>query len=830
MKNLTSVIKYIYYVILTCILNRIDDLITGSKRDIGEGNKMREMSQEIKDEYEKIKDKISYKDFLKKMEEYKKENEDVSFIDDISIAHMVVGDFITEKNEPLEEEKEFWKIKDLETGTQHINLLGRVMSISNVKKFTSKKGREGKLANMILADDTGRIRVVFWTENINLLDKFQEGDVVKISDVEVKQGFREDETHLNIRSSLEKLDSKDYPDFPPYADKITPIKEIKGDMEVNVAARVTRIPRIRSFDRNGREGKVASLELQDESGSMQFTLWNKDTSLIDDLELKEGDAIKVLGAQSRVRNGEVSLSHSWIGRIEKGDFNVPEYQETIIKLGDAHEIRNITLVGLVSKVYDTITFERDDGSTGKVKSLELEDETGAIRVTMWNEDTEIEIKKGDILKIIGGNIEFDDYSGTNYRVNTNWNSKLIINPPIDQKMKDVLSEVGKYIKPIKINDLNNIEDDGEEVDIIGRVVNLYEPNEFQRDDGTTGLVRTAEIADETGMVRVSMWDSKAEHPMKEGDALKIENARTRLGDYQVDLSVGKTSRILEPTEEETEKLPSLKDVESMIYQTKKIEELAEGDRDVSIIGRILSMGEPNQFTKSDGSTGIVRSMEIADDTGVVRASLWDDQANAPLKEGEVAKIENPRINLRNNRIEISVGRTTLITKPKEDETSLPTSDEIQEKLYPSKKIENIEEGDQNIKVTGEVIDVRGNKILFEMCPKCNKRVNYVDNAYICDICGEEIETPNMLMIIGLMVEDDTGTISITFFRKSAEEVLGMTTPEAEEIIVTTGDEGSLEEKVGDLVGRQITVIADASFDEYNEEVRLNAKKLVDLKL
>ena len=88
----------------------------------------------------------------------------------------------------------------------------------------------------------------------------------------------------------------------------------------------------------------------------------------------------------------------------------------------------------------------------------------------------------------------------------------------------------------------------------------------------------------------------------------------------------------------------------------------------------------------------------------------------------------------------------------------------------------------------------------------------------------------MLMIISLMLEDDTGTISITFFRKAAEEVLGMNTAQAEEIIAATGDEGSLEEKVGDLVGRQITVIADASFDEYNEEVRLNAKKMVDVKL
>ena len=181
---------------------------------------MREISQEIKDEYEKIKDKISFEEFLDKMEEYKKENADVSFIDDISIAHMVVGDYITEKIETLEETKEFWKIKDLETGKQHLNLIGRVMNLSNVKKFTSKKGREGKLANLILADDTGQIRVVFWTENIKLLDKFEEGDIIKINDVEVKQGFREDEAHMNIRSSLEKQDPQDFSDFPAYDDKI----------------------------------------------------------------------------------------------------------------------------------------------------------------------------------------------------------------------------------------------------------------------------------------------------------------------------------------------------------------------------------------------------------------------------------------------------------------------------------------------------------------------------------------------------------------------------------------------------------------------------------
>ena len=40
----------------------------------------------------------------------------------------------------------------------------------------------------------------------------------------------------------------------------------------------------------------------------------------------------------------------------------------------------------------------------------------------------------------------------------------------------------------------------------------------------------------------------------------------------------------------------------------------------------------------------------------------------------------------------------------------------------------------------------------------------------------------------------------------------------------------LKIKLSDLVGHEITVIADASFDEYNEEIRLNAKKLVEMKI
>ncbi|MBM4240275.1 MAG: replication protein A [Euryarchaeota archaeon] len=790
------------------------------------------MKDAIKQEHEKIKDKITYNDFLKRIEEMKKDYEDVTFMDDLDIARMIVGEFIDEKNTPLTEleENKKYKISNLEAGMHNLSLTGRVMRISNVKKFTTRKGREGKVANLMFADDTGEIRVVLWTDNIKLLKKISEGYIIKINNVEVKEGFKDKEIHLQRRSTIEKLPEEGFEAFPKYKEKITNIADIKDESQmVNLIARIVRIPRIRNFERNGREGKVASLELQDKTGSISFTLWNRDVDLIDELDLGEGDSVKILGALSRSRNGEMNLTHSWIGRIIKGDFDVPEYEEKILKIGDAHEIRDVTVMGVVSKIHDSISFERADGTTGTVRSIVIADETGTIRVTLWNEDADIKIKKGDILKITGGNIEFDEFSDTGYRINTNWSSRIIINPDSDESLRQVLEEYKKHLKPVKIGDIDEIEDEGEEIDIVGRIISINEPREFQRSDGTVGVVRSAEIADETGVVRTSFWDDKTNVGLNIGDAVRIENARTRIGLENIELSIGKTSRIMDPKAEDLKDLPSFDKLEEMVYKTKKIDEIEEDDRNIRLIGRIIDIYEPNEFQRSDGTVGVVRSAEIADETGVVRTSFWDDKAKIVLDIGDPIKIENPRARFRADRIELSIGRTTQITKPaKKDLKGLPTFKELEEMIYKPKKIEKVEEEDRNIKISGEIIGAYGERILYPMCPECNKKLEYVDDAYICDFCGEEIEEPNYLMIIPCEIEDDTGSMRVTFFRKQAEKLIGMDTQKANEVISKTADEGSLAEKVEDLIGNDITIIADANFDEYNEEIRLIAKKIVNI--
>ncbi|GAA5818799.1 MAG: replication protein A [Methanobrevibacter sp. CfCl-M3] len=786
------------------------------------------MEPKINEEYKKIADKISEEEFLKKLEAMKNEYSDVSFMNDIDIARMIVGSFIDEENEIKSDKEEncMDKISKLESGAK-ISIIGRIMGISNPKKFTTRKGKEGKLANINLVDDTGEIRVVLWTENIKLLKNIKEGDVIKINEGDVKDGYNSNlELHLQPRSSIEVLDSSKYTYLPEYKEIITPISDINPDEKVNLIGRIIRITSTRTFDKNGKEGKVRSFELKDKTGEVTYTLWNNDVELVDELDLNEGDAIKILSAQARERNGEISLSH-WDDRIVKGDFDVPEFEDTITKIAEARELKNINLLGIVTKIHDTISFERADGSTGYVKSIEIKDDTGDIRITLWGDDTKLDLNKGDIIEVKGANIEFDEYSSSGYKVNTNWNTRLIKDPSEDTALIDVLKEYKNQLGPIKIEQVQDYEDDGLEVDVLGRIINVNDPREFQREDGSPGIVRSGDLADETGVVRVSFWDNKANSNLLPGTPVLIENAKTRLGLFSVELNVGKTSRVIQCRESDVEDLPSFSELEDKIYTTKKIEDLDEDDTYLRVIARIFDLQEPNEFERQDGNIGLVRSIDLGDETGTIRASFWDNKAEIAYEIGDPIKIENPRVTFRNDQLELSVGSNSKVSKVSEgDLNDLPSYEELEEKIYVSKNIGDLEDDDKNIKITGKISEVSGDRLLLPRCPSCNNRLEQIDDEYACDYCGDDFDEPNYLLMLPLRIEDDTGDISVTFFSYLAENLLEMTKDE----IKNMNEDNGLEEKIEDLIGLELTLIADVDFDDYNEEIRLKPKKIISKKL
>lgn len=100
-------------------------------------------------------------------------------------------------------EDEDLKINEISPGMRRVNFVGKVMALFPVREF-EREGRAGKVANLIVADETGSIRVVLWDANhISLIEN---EDVVKGDVIEVKNASARDggEVHLSGFSELKK--------------------------------------------------------------------------------------------------------------------------------------------------------------------------------------------------------------------------------------------------------------------------------------------------------------------------------------------------------------------------------------------------------------------------------------------------------------------------------------------------------------------------------------------------------------------------------------------------------------------------------------------------
>jgi replication factor A1 len=100
------------------------------------------------------------------------------------------------------------KIEELLPGMRKVNTVGEVVNLSPVRTFTTKKGDEGKVANIFLADDTSNIKVVLWdTNHIALIEKgeIKEGSVIEL----VNGGMRDNELHLGSFSEV-KLSNESF--------------------------------------------------------------------------------------------------------------------------------------------------------------------------------------------------------------------------------------------------------------------------------------------------------------------------------------------------------------------------------------------------------------------------------------------------------------------------------------------------------------------------------------------------------------------------------------------------------------------------------------------
>lgn len=93
----------------------------------------------------------------------------------------------------------------------------------------------------------------------------------------------------------------------------------------------------------------------------------------------------------------------------------------------------------------------------------------------------------------------------------------------------------------------------------------------------------------------------------------------------------------------------------------EISELKAGMRNVSITGKIDSVGEPRTVNLKAGGINTVADAIISDESGSIKLSLWGEEINN-VQPGDRVSLENGYINTFRGENSLNVGKFGKLKK------------------------------------------------------------------------------------------------------------------------------------------------------------------------
>ena len=103
------------------------------------------------------------------------------------------------------------QIQDLVSGLNDVTVAGQIEAVYPPKTFRRKDWTEGKLASLVVSDDTGRLRVVLWDNKVELVEKakISRDQRIRISHGYVREGLDgKPELHVGERSTIKVIEEK----------------------------------------------------------------------------------------------------------------------------------------------------------------------------------------------------------------------------------------------------------------------------------------------------------------------------------------------------------------------------------------------------------------------------------------------------------------------------------------------------------------------------------------------------------------------------------------------------------------------------------------------
>ncbi|MBY8999306.1 MAG: DUF2240 family protein [Candidatus Heimdallarchaeota archaeon] len=597
--------------------------------------------------------------------------------------------------------------------------------------------------------------------------------------------------HIVAREMGVDLSSEPKVAVPPMISVDQLVPEITN---VNLLGRITRVYDQFTFKKkDGSDGVLQSIILEDKTGTIRVVFWDQKAAEFQNGNCSAGDPIRILGAYTRKgKDGstEVHLgirSHLQIRPSGIDDENLPKSKTSFSKISDmkGNEV-DVSIKGKVTQIDDILEFERSDGSKGTKRGLIVGDETGEVLVNFWNEkSTQVEnLKLGAVITVVGlsskiglkGLIELHSNRFTNFT-----KEETAADFMVKKGLVGTMQKEG-----IKIAKLNEISDINQLISVKGLIINVNTVHEFSRESGNKGKVQNITISDDSGLMRVVLWDDKTTliGSNDTDKMLSIVNGNTRKGRFtDIEIHCGNQTQA------------DLDEVDMDIikqYQVAfaNLADITPEASDVNIRGAITELNPVQEITTKENETIKLQSFKINDQTAEIKITCWRDNIHklADLSAGERIEIYQAKVKEDTGYgHELTITGNSFLKKAIHNDMTpqgfVPSStiSNLGSQIMSIDDIEDIKE-DETVTIQATVVKLIEKQFVYPLCPECKKKVQVQDKLYICKDHGE-IEKPTNKILFSFIVNDGTGNINILCAGKLAEMLIGMSADAVSRMVV-----------------------------------------------
>ncbi|WP_416838635.1 single-stranded DNA binding protein [Haloferax sp. DFSO52] len=309
-------------------------------------------------------------------------------------------------------------IADIEPGMEDVKFLAKVVSIGEVRTFERDgEDEDGRVLNIEVADETGRIRVSLWDQMAaGAEENLEVGTVLRI-------GGRPKDGYNGVEVSASKVEEDIEAEVDVQILDSYRVEDLAlGLSDVNLKGKLLDTGEVRTFDRDdGTEGRVSNLSIGDPTGRIRVTLWDERADLVDELE--SGQSVEVVDGYVRERDGSLELHVGSRGAVEVIDESI-EYVPETTDIGALEIGQTVDIAGGVIESDGKRTFDRDDGSQGQVRNIRVKDDTGDIRVALWGEKADTDVDLADYVVIT--DVQIKDGWQDDLEASAGWRSSVTV--------------------------------------------------------------------------------------------------------------------------------------------------------------------------------------------------------------------------------------------------------------------------------------------------------------------------------------------------------------------------------------------------------------------